>query len=338
MKTLKAIFLGIAVVAHLAGATHGVVSEKTGEIGIERLAFGSCNRQDDPQPLWSAVVADNPDLWVWLGDNIYADTADTNVMRAKYRAQLQRPKYQQLLRVCPVIGTWDDHDYGKNNGGVEFESKRESQALLLDFLGEPAGTKRRSQDGVYASYTYGPPHRQVQVILLDTRFHREEPGPDADILGSVQWSWLERTLMESSAAVHIVASSIQVLPEDHQYEKWANFPASRERLFGTIGRTKTTGVLFLSGDRHLAEISRMTHPKVAYPLYEITSSGMTHSYTSLTEEPNRHRLGEFHKQLNYGILDFRWMERSVEVELQIKDRDGAVALFEVVEYPLTGHE
>ncbi len=261
-------------------------------------------------------------------------------MRAKYNAQLQQPEYQKLLRLCPVIGTWDDHDYGKNDGGKEFEAKRESQALLLDFLGEPAASERRRQEGVYAGYSYGPPQRRIQVILLDTRYHREEPGPDADVLGEAQWAWLEKTLTESAAALHIVASSIQVLPEEHPYEKWANFPKARERLFRTIGRAHTSAVLFLSGDRHLAEISRITHPDIDYPLYEVTSSGMTHSYTSLNEEPNRHRLGALHKQLNYGILDFRWLERTLEVELQIRQRDGNVALREVVEYPRAaeGHD
>ena len=327
----KTAFLGIALAVHLANASPSLGADEGGY--IERIAFGSCSRQDWPQPLWSAVVANDPDLWIWLGDNIYADTADTSVMRAKYHAQLQRPEYQQLLRLCPLIGTWDDHDYGRNNGGKEFEAKRESQALLLDFLGEPAASQRRRQEGVYAAYTYGPPQRRIQVILLDTRYHREEPGPEADVLGDAQWSWLENTLTDSAAALHIVASSIQVLPEDHQYEKWANFPKSRERLFRTIGRARTSGVLFLSGDRHLAEISRMTHPEIDYPLYEVTSSGMTHSYTSLTEEPNRHRLGEFHKELNYGVLDFRWTDQTLEVELQVRQRNGGVALREVVEYP-----
>ena len=331
--------LGIALATHLASASQVSGADEADARSIERIAFGSCNHQDLPQPLWTAVVADDPDLWIWLGDNIYADTADTSVMRAKYHAQLQRPEYQQLLRLCPVIGTWDDHDYGNNNGGKEFDAKRESQALLLDFLGEPTASQRRHQEGVYAAYSYGPPQRRIQVILLDTRYHREEPGPDADVLGEAQWTWLEKTLTDKAAALHIVASSIQVLPEEHPYEKWENFPKSRERLFRTIGRA-TSAVLFLSGDRHLAEISRITHPDVDYPLYEFTSSGMTHSYTSLNEEPNRHRLGELHKQLNYGILDFRWLERTLEVELQIRQRDGGVALREVVEYPRAaeGHD
>jgi alkaline phosphatase D len=101
-----------------------------------------------------------------------------------------------------------------------------------------------------------------------------------------------------------------------------------------IGRSRAPGVFFLSGDRHMAEISRIEHPAVRYPLYEITSSGMTHSYWSLEREPNRHRLGDFHKLLNYGILDFRWRRDAVAVELQIRDRNGDLSLRQVVAFPL----
>src|SRR5262245_32714787 len=51
---------------------------------LSRIAFGSCAKQDKPQPIWNAVVELNPQLFVFLGDNIYADTLDMDVMRAKY--------------------------------------------------------------------------------------------------------------------------------------------------------------------------------------------------------------------------------------------------------------
>lgn len=301
---------------------------------IKRIAFGSCNRQNRAQPLWSRIVADSPELWIWLGDNIYADTADTSVMRAKYRTQLQNPGYRRLTESCPVIGTWDDHDYGKNNAGKEFTAKRESQQLLLDFLGEPQSSERHQRDGIYTTYSYGPPGQQVRVILLDTRYHREPPGADADVLGTAQWHWLEKILQESTAAVHLVVSSIQVLPEDHSYEKWANFPEARKRLLKTLIKSGAAGVLFLSGDRHLAEISRLRRSDLASPFYEITSSGMTHSYWSLETEPNRHRLGSFFNQLNYGIIEFKWHENRVVLRLQIRDQNGKTALQEEVEFPL----
>src|SRR6266851_3009956 len=81
---------------------------------LERIAFGSCNRESLPQPLWSPILETRPDLWIWLGDNIYADTEDMEVMRQKYARQLANEGYRQLRASVPVIGIWDDHDYGAN--------------------------------------------------------------------------------------------------------------------------------------------------------------------------------------------------------------------------------
>ena len=66
----------------------------------------------------------------------------------------------------PVIGTYDDHDFGINNGGSDYADKEGSQALLLDFLGEPADSARRQRSGVYTSYTFGTSYPVVQIILL----------------------------------------------------------------------------------------------------------------------------------------------------------------------------
>jgi hypothetical protein len=37
---------------------------------LERVAFGSCNDQSFPQPLWPTIAAHEPDLWLWMGDNV----------------------------------------------------------------------------------------------------------------------------------------------------------------------------------------------------------------------------------------------------------------------------
>src|SRR5688500_15416845 len=137
------------------------------------IAFGSCNREDRPQPLWTVIGRQKPDVFVWLGDDVYADTDDMNVMHAKYDRQLANPLYRAVRNQVPIIGTWDDHDYGLNNGGREFRERAASQQAHLDFLGEPAHSPRRQQEGLYASYVYGAPGRQIKVILLDTRYHRD---------------------------------------------------------------------------------------------------------------------------------------------------------------------
>ena len=41
---------------------------------VERIAFGSCAKHWQPQPIWDAIIEKEPDLFLFLGDNIYADT------------------------------------------------------------------------------------------------------------------------------------------------------------------------------------------------------------------------------------------------------------------------
>lgn len=301
--------------------------------GVFRIAFGSCNRERLPQPLWPVIISNQPDLWIWLGDNIYADTEDLALMKSKYDLQKSNEGYQALVKSTRVIGVWDDHDYGDNDAGKEYAKKRESQQLFLDFIDEPKESPRRQQAGVYCSYLFGPEGEQVKVILLDTRYHRDRPGDEGDILGAEQWQWLERELKDSRAQVNIIGSSIQVVPFQHRFEKWANFPRSRARLFALIKATGARGVLFISGDRHFAEISKLDESPTGYPVYDLTSSGLTHSRDRNTvyfTDDNRHRKGEIFADLNFGLIDIEW--RKARVKLQVRDRKNKKVLEEIVEF------
>ncbi len=295
-----------------------------------RIAFGSCSKANLAQPLWADVLADEPDVWIWLGDIVYGDTLDMDVLRAKYALQEANPGYRRLSASAEVIGVWDDHDYGRNDAGKEYPKKRQSQQVLLDFLAEPRDSPRRTQDGVYASYDFGEGERKVKVILLDTRYHRDNPGADADILGETQWQWLEAGLRSSDARVNIVGSSIQVVPAEHRYEKWANFPAARDRLLRIVRESGAKGVIFLSGDRHQAEISRMTGGDTPYPLYDITSSGLTHVAQGNTDEPNRFRVGKAVAKLNFGLIAIDWSAVPATVSFDIRGEGNAKLLEERV--------
>src|SRR5438132_2719986 len=148
-----------------------LVPVRAGDPGkpLDRIAFGSCAHQDRPQPIWDAVVAARPDLFLFIGDTVYADTTDMQVMRATYARLAALPGYQKLLKTCPVLATWDDHDYGRNDAGAEYPKKDEAQAAFLDFFGVPKDSPRRKQEGVYHAEVFGPPGKRVQIILLDTR-------------------------------------------------------------------------------------------------------------------------------------------------------------------------
>lgn len=316
----------------------------TPEKAVYRFAFGSCSKQDQPQPIWKAIQAAKPQLFVYIGDNIYGDTEDMNVLRQKWNQQKKQPGYKALRQTCKVIGTWDDHDYGVNDGGEEYPLKKESQQVFLDFLDEPAHSPRRKQAGVYAAEIYGPPGKRVQFILLDTRYFRSplikaetdvetgegihgpyapNPSVEATMLGEAQWEWLEAQLKQP-AELRILASSIQVIANEHNWEKWGNFPRERQRLFSLIKSTNANGVVMISGDRHHSEISRMNNI-TSYPIYDVTSSSLNRP-SAIRNEINPHRVGiRYHKE-NFGMLTIDWEQPDPLVRMQVRTIDGSVMM------------
>lgn len=344
----RSVLLGLLLVslAGLEGCTglEAPSASEASEAPLTRIAFGSCNRQARPQPLWTPIRAANPDLWIWLGDNVYADTRDMAAMDSTYARQRRQPGYRTLRRQTRVIGTWDDHDYGANDAGRTYPKRDSSQQLLLDFLGVPDDSPRRRRRGVYSAHTFGPPGQRVKVLLLDTRYHRDPLTPDTtseqlylpnetgDILGEEQWDWLERELRTSDAQIHLIGTSIQAIPAQHRWEKWANFPRARDRLFEVIRRTDAPGVLLLSGDRHHAELSRLDGA-VGYPLYELTSSGLTH-HAPPHEEPNRHRVSSLVTALNFGLVTIDWEATPVRIHLQVRGKNNEPR----IDHPLSLNE
>ena len=324
---------------------------------ISRIAFGSCCRQDKPAPIWDSIAAQKPDRFLFIGDNIYGDSEDMEVLKAKWKLLTDMPGYQKLKATCPILATWDDHDYGVDDGGREYPKRKESQQLFLDVFGEPAGSPRRKQEGVYDSQIVGPEGKRVQFILLDTRYHRSplkkvkqeaEEGegirgpygpsddPTATFLGETQWKWLEGELRRP-AEVRIIASSIQVVADQHGSEKWGNFPKERERLFNTIHAAKADGVIFISGDRHLAEISQQDFPlklsNTPYSLYDITSSSLNQPSGNFTatgarwkNEVNRYRVGLEYFETNFGMITIDWTQADPLLRLQVRDEKGNVVL------------
>ena len=300
------------------------------------ITFGSCNKQYEEQPLWDVILKNTPDLWIWLGDVIYADTDDMAIMQQRYQQQLRKKSYQKFCSKVPVIGTWDDHDYGVNNGGKEYPAKIGSQKLFLDFLNEPQTSKRRTQKGIYWAYTYEVSAKlKVKVLVLDTRYHRDMPGRNSDILGEKQWLWLENELKNSEANLHIVCSSIQVLSRKHRYEKWANFPDARKRLLSLLKTCNS--VLLLSGDRHFSEISCLKRRNL-FPVYEVTSSGMTHNaslpITVLRKENAEYRISDCFNENNFGVITIN--ENKQLLSLQIRDINNHIALQKDISFSSLG--
>ncbi len=313
---------------------------------ITKIAFGSCSEEETKEQMWSDIVAQSPQLWVWLGDNIYADTHDMKFLRAQYQKQKDNADYQKLIATCPVIGTWDDHDYGINDSGKNYSRKKESKEEMLRFLDVPANDPVRKHEGVYSAHTYGSGSKKVKILLLDTRYFRDtvlksndpkkryQANLTGDILGEAQWTWLENELKNSDAAVHVIGSSIQFVAEDHGYEKWANFPQARKRMIELLGRVKPKNSIIISGDRHIAEISKMKIPGLPYELYDFTSSGLTHTWsdTGMDSEMNSHRVGDLIIQKTFGMLLIDWTGSQPSVKLQVRGYKNALYEEQIVRF------
>ncbi len=330
-------------------------SDKT----ISRIALGSCAKQNRPQPIWDAIVQSSPDLFLFLGDNIYGDTDDMAILRAKYRELGSQPGFQKLRAVCPILATWDDHDYGVNDGGADYARKAESQEVFNDFFDTPKDSPRRARPGIYDAQVFGPPGQRVQIILLDTRYFRSPlvKRPEADrklgpyqpnedphttILGDSQWNWLEEQL-RVPAELRIVASSIQVVADEHHWEKWGNMPHERNRLFELIRKNEANGVIFVSGDRHLAEISCIENSssenRGGYPLYDLTSSSLNQpSGGGNDNEPNAYRLGDNYLQVNFGAITIDWRQTDPVVELAIHGLEGEVVQKQAIKLSQLRHQ
>lgn len=317
---------------------------------LTRIGFGSCAEGGKEQPIWEAILATHPDLFVFLGDNVYGDTRDMKVLRAKYAQLAQHAGFAKLRETTPLAVTWDDHDFGEDDAGGDYPQKEASRQVFFDFWREPADSARRARDGVYASYVFGPPGRRVQVILLDLRYNRtplvkpeyavsnyrtwawsrykkgltvpgpyaRNPDPKATMLGERQWAWLEQQF-EVPADVRLIGSSLQVLADFPGWEGWVLFPHDQQRLIEVIRRKHANGVVFLSGDMHYAELSKLD-VNVPYPFWDVTSSGLTEVWPADT--PNANRASAVLAEPNFGLIDIDWQGAQTTVTLSVLDEKG----------------
>lgn len=318
---------------------------------LTKIAFGSCATQQSPCPIWKEIGRYAPDLLLLLGDNVYADVVDGKLIpstpdriRQAYEMLAKDGGFASLQKSTPIMAVWDDHDFGDNDAGVEWIHKEVAAEIFHDFFATPRDSPRRKQAGVYDAKIFGPVGKRVQIILLDTRYWRTELakakapfpgtrtipyapaiGPQATILGEQQWKWLEEQLKQP-AEVRLIGSSIQVISDEHPYEKWDNFPEERERLYKMIRQCQASGVVLLSGDRHLGEISVDTEA-VGYPLHDITASGLNQANRKWrTIESNSKRIAALQWGNHFGSIEIDWNVADPIIKLQLRHEDGELAV------------
>ncbi|MEY3902431.1 MAG: Phospholipase precursor [Pseudomonadota bacterium] len=292
------------------------------------LGFGSCMSQRRSQRFWDAILARHFNHWVFLGDNLYPDRDNLPSLQEAYSELARLEPLQRLIAKVPVSAVWDDHDFGADNADSRLPYREESQQLFRTFWRQEYTTQ---SDGIYSSRMFEHQGRKIHLILPDLRFHRTpyEParvlGPgtpvqelDPQLLGAAQWEWLESEL-EKPADLKIIGSSIQVLSFEHNFEKWHNYPAEFERLMALVGRISTPTV-FLSGDRHVHEISKVQLVS-GRTLYDFTSSGLNKADGLSRFERNSLRV-ERSLDDGFGEVRVRWIDGVPRVSMSMIDSRG----------------
>lgn len=327
------------------GPTSGTSSETF------RVAIGSCLRYAPGGTALGDIALHDPDLMLWLGDNIYADTEDMAEMRRIYDVLAANPRFQALAAATQTMAVWDDHDMGWNNANATWPHREAAKAEFLRFWGAAADDPRWVQPGVYSSRTFGTGDRTVQVILLDTRYNLDPwdyagEDPARRIVGDAQWAWLRERLAQP-ARVRIIGSGVQVVGDydiDREWESWGDSPLERERLYRLVRDLRVPGVVFVSGDMHFAELTR--HPDDAaalgYPTYDLTPSGLDQvEFEAEGQWINPNRVGELlNTNRKHGLIEIDWAPADPEIHLEIHDGrrlhlDQVIRLSEL-EPPATG--
>ncbi len=281
---------------------------------VHSIAFASCHNHHRQSGTLDAIRLTDPDLFVWAGDAIYPDRPipwpgrNTDRIAHQYALLQQKPAYQRLVASVPVTGVWDDHDYGLNNGGKGFPWKETSRQLFLQFIGENSG-RGADNEGIYTSYALKAGDLAYQLILLDTRYFREKPGAQAELLGEAQWQWLTAELQEESELV-ILVSGTGMVGNDPYNEDWADYPMEQKRLFDLLAAAEKR-VVMVAGDKHFAEMNTIFSNNKLY--CEMVASGVTHTEKPSRRYRNKVMHHEVYTGLNFGLIHVN--EQGVRMEV-----------------------
>ena len=298
-----------------------------------KIAFGSCLDQENPQPIWNSIYKEDIDSFVFLGDNVYGDISSGKLNKMREAYKLQSKMIPSWLFKKNVEMIWDDHDFGENDGGSSYPLKQEAQKLYLDFWKIPNDDIRQQRDGIYANKIIYIDNFIINLILLDTRYFRSDLKKtkglkpvylkneelNATILGDKQWSWLME-VMKIKSDLTIVATSIQLLPTEHRFEKWSNFPSDHFKLKKLL-KSQSRPIIVISGDRHQGAIYNDEN------IYEITSSSLNKTISSILRRPkelDKYMLGEMFAGENYGLITINTNKKIIDLE--IKDINGNMVL------------
>lgn len=289
---LNALALFSLALLHTVPGCTAAAADEAGTADGTRIAFGSCADMDEStQQTWAAILDQSPDALVLLGDTPYIDSTDPALQRERYAQFAATPGFVTAREATTIYGTWDDHDFGRNDTDGNLDGKGNSRAAFIEHYA-PLGnaTFGNGDEGVYTSFVAG----NVEVFLLDTRyfaattpspFHRDHPT----LLGGDQWDWLIRGLQESTADFKVLAcgmiwnGAVRPGKPDH----WGSYAYEYDVLMDFIGDEQIDGVVLVGGDIHRSRcVLHDSERRAGYAVPEFITSPMHGRIIDAANQPH----------------------------------------------------
>jgi alkaline phosphatase D len=315
-----------------------------------KLAIGSCafinesayDRPGEPYGgsygIFDSIVAKDPDLMLWLGDNIYlreVDFGSKSGIYHRYRHCRSTPEMQKLMTHCPNVAIWDDHDFGPNDANGSFIHKDWTLEAFRDQWANPSSGVPGTcgENGIATSFQFS----DVEFFLLDNRYNRTGPnvkqGEKPTILGDDQLNWLIQALAMSKAPFKMVAIGGQFLNTEPYPDNYSTYPEERQKILDAIDANNITGVIFLTGDRHCGELSELKLPN-GNLVYDLTVSPLTSKAYDITKENNTLRVpGTIVADRHFATLNFSGKRKERVLTIEVHDYKGTLRYKKEIKQP-----
>lgn len=299
-----------------------------------KMALGSCTYINEKQydrpgepyggdySIFNAIHEKEPDIMLWLGDNIYMREVDfygLSGYQKRYTHSRDIKPLQKLLAHTHHYAIWDDHDYGPNNSDRSNIHKYDALAAFKQFWANPTYGFNGNQCAV-TQFKYN----DAEFFLLDDRWFRspnDRKTGKREYLGEKQLQWLIDALVTSRATFKFVAIGGQVLSNAALYENYATYPEERAKLLDLLVKEELKNVVFLTGDRHKTELSKIKRNGIVF--YDLTVSPLTSTAYDSSEEPNKNRVeGTHYAKRNFGVLKFSGDYKNRQLKMIIFDKLG----------------
>lgn len=272
--------------------------------------------------IFKTIYEKDPDFFIWMGDNSYLREADWHSRTGIYKrltSDRSLPVLQPMLGSMHHYATWDDHDYGPNNSDRSFWAKDITREAFVNWWANPSYGVPGAEEGIATYFEWA----DCAFFLMDDRTYRTPENrtqAKKEMLGRDQIEWLLDALSSSRAPFKFVVIGSTVLNPEPLGENYSNFPEEKKYLLDMIEKENIEGVIFLTGDIHRGELTRIMRDD-NYPLFEITSSPLSAGVSPY--DSNKARVeGTLVKERNFALLSIKGSRENRTLNITMFNADG----------------